>query len=306
MGYIAIILVCRVAQHLCNKQTSNDVRTMQRFFKFGAWRNLISAVLGILLILIVGKGFKCDLPTVLISVFSGLMLAAGTGLGIINLKNGTVALSSMFSTAGLLIPCFAGIFLFDEPMSVWQWVGVAIFFVAAYFLISSSSKSYKKFSLKSLLFLIALMLSEGAIMLAQQMFSFYVPEGDVSVFSFISFGTACLVLFVCCFIKPKDSGALSHDTTPTETTSVGEDENKLTRKLLIMGAVLAVAVFIINQLATLALETVSPVILFTFINGGSTIIGSIIAALFFGEKFTLKSIIGIVLGVSALIIIKVL
>lgn len=304
MGYIAIILVCRVAQHLCNKQTSNDVRTMQRFFKFGAWRNLISAVLGIFLILVIGNGFKCDLPTVLISVFSGLMLAAGTGLGIINLKNGTVALSSMFSTAGLLIPCFAGIFLFDEPMSVWQWVGVAIFFVAAYFLISSSSKSYKKFSLKSLLFLIALTLSEGAIMLAQQMFSFYVPDGDVSVFSFISFGTAFSVLFVCCFIKPKDRGALRNDTTPSETTS--DSENKLTRKLLIMGAILAVAVFTINQLATLALETVSPVILFTFINGGSTIIGSVIAALFFGEKFTLKSIVGIVLGVSALIIIKAL
>ena len=71
----------------------------------------------------------------------------------------------------------------------------------------------------------------------------------------------------------------------------------------IMG-VLSTAVFIINQLATLATAIVSPVILFTFINGGSTIIGAVVAALMFKEKFATRSVTGIVLGVLALIIIK--
>ena len=70
------------------------------------------------------------------------------------------------------------------------------------------------------------------------------------------------------------------------------------------GSVLSACVFIINQLATLATAFVPPVILFTFINGGSTIIAAVVAAIVFKEKLTVKSITGIVLGVASLIIIK--
>ena len=69
---------------------------------------------------------------------------------------------------------------------------------------------------------------------------------------------------------------------------------------------MSVAVFIINQLATLSTAIVPPVILFTFINGGSTIIGAIVAAVCFHEKLTLRSITGIILGVLSMIIIKAL
>ena len=218
------------------------------------------------------------------------MLVASTGFGLAALKSGAVALASLFGTAGILVPCIAGIFLFGKPMSAGQWMGVGIFFIAAYFLISSSSKIYSSFSFKTVLLLLSVMLSEGFTMLAQQMFTFYVPEGDVSVFSFLSFGLVGVFMLIVSFITPKNDNA--------------DDNSRLTPKLLLLGAVLSVAVFIINQLATLATAIVPPVILFTFINGGSTIIGAIVAAIFFHEKLTPRSITGIILGVGAMIIIK--
>ena len=89
---------------------------------------------------------------------------------------------------------------------------------------------------------------------------------------------------------------------PTEVNT--KIQYRLSNKLLILGALSAVSVFIINQLATLSTALVSPSILFTFINGGSTIIAAIVAAICFHEKLTLRSILGITIGVVSLIIIK--
>ena len=126
-------------------------------------------------------------------------------------------------------------------------------------------------------------------MLAQQMFTFYVPDGDVSVFSFLSFGIVGVLLLILSLIPAKGEAKI---------------EYRLSSKLLLLGAVSAIAVFIINQLATLSTELVLPAILFAFINGGSTIIAAIVAAVGFHEKLTIRSILGIIIGVIALVIIK--
>ena len=288
--YISIILVCRVFQHLFGKRISNEVRTMPCFFKYMAFMKVVAASLGLILILIAGNGFKCDLLTVLISTFSGIMLVLSSAFGMLVLRSGTVALSSLFGTAGLIVPCIAGIFLFNAPMSWGQWLGVAIFFVAAYLMITSSSKIACKFTLKTFLLLLGVMFTNGFTMIAQQMFTFYVPEGDVSVFSFLSFGIVGIFMIIMAII--------------TSARSEHTEEDKLTPSIMGMAVVLAAAVFIINQLATLSTAFVSPVVLFTFINGGSTIIAAIVAAVCFREKLTVRSVLGIIIGVASMVIIK--
>ena len=287
--YISIILMCRVVQHICGKYTSNSIKDISCFIQYCSYSNILSGILGLFLILIAQNGFNFSLSTLLISCFSGIMLAASSGFSLAAMKSGTVALSSLFSTAGILVPCIAGIFIFNQPMSYGQWIGIALFFVAAYLLIGSSAKIYSGFSLKTFLFLIGAMLANGLTMLSQQMFTFCVPDGDVSVFSFLSFGIVGVLMLILACIPAKGETKIQY---------------RLSNKLLILGAVSAVAVFIINQLATLSTALVSPAILFAFINGGSTIIAAIVAAICFHEKLTLRSILGITIGVVSLIIIK--
>ncbi len=287
--YISIILMCRIVQHICGKNTSNSIKDISCFIQYCSYSNILSSILGLFLILIAQNGFNFSLITLLISCFSGIMLAASSGFILAAMKSGTVALSSLFSTAGILVPCIAGIFIFNQPMSYGQWIGIALFFVAAYLLIGSSAKIYSGFSLKTFLFLIGAMLANGLTMLSQQMFTFFVPGGDVSVFSFLSFGIVGVFMLLLTFIPTKVNTKIQY---------------RLSNKLLILGALSAVSVFIINQLATLSTALVSPAILFAFINGGSTIIAAIVAAICFHEKLTLRSILGITIGVVSLIIIK--
>ena len=152
-----------------------------------------------------------------------------------------------------------------------------------------SKATVKGFTVKTLLMLIAVMISEGITMLCQQMFTQYVPDGNVSVFSFLSFGILGIVILTALSVlKGKDKVEMK----------------PLQKPLVIYGVILATAVLIINQLATLATAIVPPVILFTFINGGSTVIAAIVAAVVYKEKLTIRSVLGITLGILSFVIIK--
>lgn len=291
--YIGIILLFRVVQAVFNKRSSNEIKNIPMLVGYTSFKSAVSAVLGLLLILVLGNGFHADWRTVLIASFSGLTLFFSTFCGIYAMKSGTVSLSSMFGTAGMIIPLIAGVFLFDQPIHIIQWAGVGLFFVAAWMLIGSSKKIYTNFSFKTLLLLIGSLISNGCTMLAQQMFTAYVPDGDVSVFSFLSFGIiAILGSITFLFMKNQKS-------KDTEETT---DSSKKT--LFICGVALAIAVFVINQLATLSTTLVSPVILFTFINGGGTIISTVVAAILYKEKLSRRTVAGVVLGILSLVVIK--
>ena len=74
----------------------------------------------------------------------------------------------MFGTAGLIIPCICGVFLFGETMSAMQLVGIAVFFISAWLLIQSSKQIYPHFSLKTFALLAVVLVSNGLTMLLQK------------------------------------------------------------------------------------------------------------------------------------------
>ena len=293
--YIGIVLICRVVQAIFNKQSSNEVGNARTLVLYSTYRMAISAALGLILLLAAGNGFRLGGETVLIATFSGVMLFLSGACSIFSMKSGTVSLDSMFGTAGMLIPMLAGIFLFDQPVRPLQWAAVVLFFVAAWLLVRSSKRTYANFSFKTALLLAGSLLSNGCTMLAQQLFTQLVPDGDVSAFSFLSFGVLALLGGAATLLMLA-KGRVSGTAKPADF--------RLSRKLLLCGLVLAVAVFIINQLATLSTALVSPVVLFAFINGGGTVIATVVAALLYREKLTPTSVAGVLLGIASLIGIK--
>ena len=289
--YILIILLCRVVQAFFHKRSSNEIQNIPMLVGYNSFQNTVSAILGLILILLSGNGFAIDITTVLIASFSGLTLFFAGYFGIYAMKSGTISLSSLFGTAGMVIPIIAGIFLFDKPVAPLQLVGLGLFFLSAWLLIGASKTIYQNFSYKTLLLLIGSMVANGGTMLAQQLFTAYVPDGDVSVFSFLSFGIIAVL-----------SGILYRGMRGSK--NIPKKELRLSKSLMICGIALATAVFIINQFATICTKLVSPVILFTLINGGGTIISTIVAAIIYKEPIRKKTAIGIILGIVSLILIK--
>lgn len=288
--FLAVILLLRFPQSFCSKKTSALVNNGLSYFLYGTYSYLLAALAALALLIFNGaKGFGP--AAVGISALGALALAANLYCSMEALKNGVMVLASIFGSAGLLIPCIGGIFLFDEPMNAMQFVGIALLIFSGWLLIGYSKSQKGTFSLKTFLLLLGCMLSNGTIMVAQKMFSKFLPNADASIFSFLSFGLVGIGMAV---------GLVFQISTKEKRSEIP----LLPKKLFLYATISSVALLAINQLATIAGRVVPSAVMFPINDGGATIVSALTAAVFFKEKLNVRSVAGLLIGIASLVIIN--
>lgn len=288
--FLIIILLLRVPQNFSSKKTSGIVTTAQSYFLYGTYSYLLAGFIAFVMLIFNGiSGFSPN--AVAISVLGAVSLAANLFCSIEALKSGVMVLASMASSAGLLLPCVAGISMFDEPMKPMQFVGIVLLIFSGWLLIGYSKEQTGSFTPRTLLLLIGSMLSNGSVMLAQKMFSKYLPDTSVSVFSFLTFTLIGVGMFI---------GLLPFLCTKDGRSRIKE----VPKPVFLYGTISSVILLTVNQLATIAGRNVPSAIMFPINDGGATIITALTAAVFFKEKLTVRSICGLVLGIGSLVVIN--
>lgn len=290
-SYFLIILLLRLPQNIFNKRSSGIVRGAPAYLAYGAYRYLLSGGMALVLLLFAGGFSGVSLKALAISAIGAVALGSNLFFGLEALKSGAMVLSSMAGSAGLLLPCVFGIFMFDEPMSLMQLFGILLLIFSGWLLIGYSKKLKGSFTPRTMLLLIGSMLSNGFTMVAQKMFSKYLPDVSVSVFSFLAFGLVGVGM--CVGLVPQ--------LTKKEKR---EEIKKLPKALWFYGAGLSTILLIINQLATIAAKVIPSAIMFPINDGGATIITALTGAVVFKEKLTARSVAGLALGIASLIVIN--
>lgn len=290
-SYFLIILLLRLPQNIFNKRSSGIVRGAPAYFAYGAYRYLLSGGMALVLLLFAGGFSGVSLKALAISAIGAVALGSNLFFGLEALKSGAMVLFSMAGSAGLLLPCVFGIFMFDEPMSLMQLFGILLLIFSGWLLIGYSKKLKGSFTPRTMLLLIGSMLSNGFTMVAQKMFSKYLPDVSVSVFSFLAFGLVGVGMCV---------GLVPQLTKKEKRKEIRE----LPKALWFYGAGLSTILLIINQLATIAAKVIPSAIMFPINDGGATIITALTGAVVFKEKLTARSVAGLALGIASLIVIN--
>ena len=288
--FLIIILLLRVPQNFSSKKTSGLVTNSQSYFLYGTYSYTLAGLIAFVMLLFDGmSGFI--LSAVGISALGAVSLAVSLFCSIEALKSGVMVLAAMAGSAGLLLPCIAGIFMFNEPMKPMQFIGIALLIFSGWLLIGYSKEQTGSFTPRTLLLLIGSMLSNGSVMLAQKMFSKYLPDTSVSIFSFLTFGLIGIGMFI--------------GLVPSLLSQSGRAKIAAVPKpVFLYGTISSIILLAINQLATLAGRNVPSAIMFPINDGGATIITAITAAIFFKEKLTVRSVCGLILGIGSLIVIN--
>ena len=175
VGLFIIIACMRVIQSYSNKQVSMLIDSRMKFFEYGAYYQFVSAAFSIVTLCIAGF-YGLDGVTAICALLSALLFAVELYAGIEALKGGTMVLCSMFAQGGLFVPCILGIFLFNEPMSIFQWLGLAVFVCSAGLLASGSNESGQKLTWRTVGMLFLSFLSGGFVMVVQKYFA--IPDED--------------------------------------------------------------------------------------------------------------------------------
>lgn len=288
--FLITILILRIPQSFFNKKTSTLVTGTPRYFVYCSYSYVLAGLIAFVLML--SEGLPEFNPYAFgISALGALALALNIYFSLESLKHGVMVLSSLAGSAGLLIPCIAGIFMFAEKMKLMQFAGIALLIFSGWLLIGYSKKQTGAFTFKTLLLLIGSMLSNGTVMLSQKMFSKFLPDMSASVFSFYTFSLLGAGML---------AGLIINSFSKANRTEI----KTVPRKLFLYGTILSVILFAINQLATVAAKNVPSAVMFPINDGGATIISALTGACFFKEKLTKRSAAGILIGITSLIIIN--
>ena len=124
---------------------------------------------------------------------------------------------------------------------------------------------------------------------SQKLFVNFAADTPISIYNFYTYLFSAVILFACFFFFSKDS-----------------DEKTNIKKIFPYILVMSVCLFLYSYFKTLAAKYLSSAELYPLAQGGALVVSSIMSAVFFHEKITLKCVVGIVLTFAALIVINVL
>ena len=128
-----------------DKMCSNGTSEKFILFKFSFIRAFLGVIIGGVMLLCNKQNFEIDIVMCVASVVFGVMLATCLLLNFYAMQVTTVAITSMVTSASVIIPIVVGVILFSDPITIGKVIGLFLFFVAAYLLVGNSAGQNRKF-----------------------------------------------------------------------------------------------------------------------------------------------------------------
>ncbi len=292
MGYLFAFfsVIANAVKGFCSKKISSNVESAYSCVLFNIIRMLFCCLISLGYTLLVCKlsAFEFRPLQLLICFVSGLTLAVNVVCWTLAIKSDAYMFVSATSSAGFVIPLLFGLLLFGEKLTVWKGVAVLLIVTAMYFLLKYNLSFKPKMTPKGICFLILIFLSQGFNQTMQKMYTFYLPQAEILLYTLYSFiFTEAVLLLWLPFLKRR---------TGAQTGTVSIKKNF--KYILTM----AIAIFAVSYFQSLAARQVEAIILYPMINALSLIAGSLMATLLFREKFKKECLIGILLVFAALVL----
>lgn len=242
-------------------------------------------------LLIINGGVKAVTgATVLWGIIYGVNTALTNIMSLLSFANGPMNFTVLtVYCIGLLMPTVAGPWLWPDnnPVTMLQWVGVAILVVSLILGLKSSDGA--KFSLKWLIYVLTAAVTCGALGIIQQAHQRSEGREEMIMMMIIAFATAAVLTlaFVLILAKRRGERPLREYKPVNYAAAAGS----------------GVCIGFVNT-ANLYLSGVLPaVIFFPAVNGGVVILLSIVSFAVFKEKLNLRQSIALILGIASLFLV---
>lgn len=295
MGYLLffIALCAGTVKSFCGKKTSGYTSNYNDATLANIIRLVLCIVIGFLLILVTGDLSKLTMSRELffISLLSGVSTAVFLVTWLISVKNSAYMMLDIFSMLGVAIPLVASGIFFDEVVKPTQWVGIGVLLVAVIIMCSYNNSIKTKITPSSLILLLLCGASNGISDFSQKLFSKTMTDGSAAVFNFYTYIFAAVILIVFFALTHKKEQSIDRENV---------------KKIFPFILTMAICLFAYSYFRTLAAGYLSAVLLYPLNQGCNLIVSSIMAAVAFKEKLTVKATIGIITAFVGLLIINVL
>ena len=296
--FVAGALAAGITKGYCGKKTSGVIRSTRATLLFNAVRMLLCIPIGLLFVLYAGAAGALlpDKITLLVSALSGVSTALFVVTWIGCVRWGAYMMVDVFVTLGIILPMFLSAVCFGEQIRTVHLFGLVLLIFAAYMMCTYHKKLSDqpvKIEMRQYLLLLMCGASNGITQFSQKWFR-YACDADISIFNFYTYIIAAAVLFLCVIFC-------------TQTTSQAEKVSAASmRRLAVYVLLMSVCIFLHSYCSTAAAGHLPSYQLYPLMQGSALILSMLMSAICFGERITVRSIIGIVSAFAAMLCINLL
>lgn len=294
MGYVymCIALVSGTIKGFCGKKTSSLTSTFYHSVLANLVRMSFCIIFSFAIVCFEGNiNFLLPNANVLfISLISGISTAIFVVCWLISVRKNAYMLMDVFLMLGVLFPLTLGQLLFNETIRPVQWLGLGILFVATWIMCSYNNSIKTKLSFSAFLLLLLCGFSNGVADFAQKLFT-KTSDAPVSVFNLYTYIFAALTLVLVFSLSKND---------------MAKNKEYSFKRAFPYILVMAICLFLNSYYKTLAAFCLPSVILYPLNQGLALILSTVMSAVLFHEKITLKAVIGIFTAFVGLLLINML
>ena len=317
MLYIILLgaLFCLTVKGYSGKKVSCNVKTSDNAFLFNLLRMAFCVVIGLGFVFFEGsqEHLLPEGKMIAICVLAGVSNAAFLVFWMLAIRKNSMVLVDVGLTLGSLLPSILCLALFNEPFAISKMLGFAIILIATLILSSEEKGRMKKTGLGVILLVLAA-LGDGLSGFSQQLYKHFYTEGGslvgdtlypktvyhlyTYVFSAIVIAAVLLGYRIFARKGTTDSG---------KSDSGAHGERVLTLRVTLHIFVMAVCLFAANYLQTVATADygMPSQMMYPIIRGGTLVTVNIVAASFFGEKITVRKLIGSIVAIFGIVVMSV-
>lgn len=307
-GIVGLELLCNALKGYCGKRVSSRTADMNDSFLFSLLRMLFCILIGAVMVFAENaqRYLAVDAGMLAICVLAGLANAAFLVGWLLAVQKNTMVSVGVGLTFGSLIPSVLCALLFGDEFSPTKMFGFALIVLAT--VILSGSEQRKKRSVSAILLLLLAAVGDGIISFAQQLYRRYYTDASAftrcvypkTVYHFYTYAFTAVILLAALLLYRLHS-----------TRKSGRSAKPLFSappRVVMYIFVMAMCLFAANYLQTVATNDygISSQVLYPFIKGGDLVTINFVAMIFFGEKITLRSVLGLVIALGGLVTINVL
>ncbi len=233
-------------------------------------------------------GFNFPAELWFYGLLSGLCYAGGFYYMFLALQNGSFAMTRLLSSFGLIIPIFYGLIFLKEDSGPLTFVGITLI-LASIFLTNYSklSKGDRQIASKKwLIYTLISVICNAAISILSRMQQLRFDKKCDNEFLIISLGISFAFLFIMGIIK--DHHRFKDIFKTSILYSVGAGATNGLGNLIRMFTYLYISMSVMAPMSS----------------GISIILGFVASAFFYKEKFTIMQLVGAVIGIFAVVILR--
>ena len=299
MGYLFLFLALLfgLIKAYCGKKSSCAADCPLNAIIINVVRMMICFLIGIVIALATGiESFLFEQPkAVLIAFLSGVSIACFTVSWLVSVNNSAYMLVEVFVMGGVFIPVIFCRIFYGEPISTMQVIAGLMLVLAVYFMCSCGEKINGEITVNKLFILIICAISSGMTDFFQKVYVKEQENLNVVLFNVYTYLFATIILLAVCVVfklKEKEKYRL-------------KSPNIVIKPIFYYIFIMAGCLFLNSYFKTLSSKYLDAVLIYPLNQGLAVVSSFIMSATVFKEKINAKGIAGIIIALTAVIIINV-